>query len=568
MTGRHSARIASRARLRAPSPHRGRRIALVAAVAVVIAAAAVTVTVLRTGHTSGPSAAAQSSHPCLNGVSLSVITAPQVQAATQAIADAWVATKPTVNGKCITVTVDQENPNAAVQSLGVSPADTVWIPDSRFWADQLRAASPTFRSAVTVSGSVGSSPLVVATAPSRSASIAAAAKMGWAGVLMGPAVVAVPDPLTTTEGALSALAVQSAIGSRPDSSAMLVGAFGRLASTAIEEDGPTGFEAMQNSPASAPAFVASEQDVVQANRGKKAPVASAVYPNGPTPILDFPVVRVTLPNTDLNVAAAQALFISQLGSTSARMAYSGAGLRADPRLPLGPGENAIGAAQRPVTAASSPAATQVALASRLWVAAIKPSNLLAAIDVSGSMGDTSGTALSKIALAAAAAQTAMSIVPDSWTLGLWAFSAHDPPATDWTELTPLSNVGSSRPQLAAAAGTLPGRVGGNTGLYDTAWAAFQDVTRNYNPADVNVVALLTDGANVDPNGIDLPTLTSRLKAAYNPQRPVRIVTIGIGSQADAGALQAISNATHGQSYIVLNPVDIKSVLLQAIVANN
>src|SRR5689334_19749277 len=111
MTGRHSARIASRARLRAPSPHRGRRIALVAAVAVVIAAAAVTVTVLRTGHTSGPSAAAQSSHPCLNGVSLSVITAPQVQAATQAIADAWVATKPTVNGKCITVTVDQENPN-------------------------------------------------------------------------------------------------------------------------------------------------------------------------------------------------------------------------------------------------------------------------------------------------------------------------------------------------------------------------------------------------------------------------------------------------------------------------
>ena len=568
MTGRHSARIASRARLRAPSPHRGRRIALVAAVAVVIAAAAVTVTVLRTGHTSGPSAAVQSSHPCLNGVSLSVITAPQVQAATQAIADAWVATKPTVNGKCITVTVDQENPNAAVQSLGVSPADTVWIPDSRFWADQLRAASPTFRSAVTVSDSVGSSPLVVATAPSRSASIAAAAKMGWAGVLMGQAVVAVPDPLTTTEGALSALAVQSAIGSRPDSSAMLVGAFGRLASTAIEEDGPTGFEAMQNSPASAPAFVASEQDVVQANRGKKAPVASAVYPNGPTPILDFPVVRVTLPNTDLNVAAAQALFISQLGSTSARMAYSEAGLRADPRLPLGPGENAIGAAQRPVTAASSPAATQVALASRLWVAAIKPSNLLAAIDVSGSMGDTSGTALSKIALAAAAAQTAMSIVPDSWTLGLWAFSAHDPPATDWTELTPLSNVGSSRPQLAAAAGTLPGRVGGNTGLYDTAWAAFQDVTRNYNPADVNVVALLTDGANVDPNGIDLPTLTSRLKAAYNPQRPVRIVTIGIGSQADAGALQAISNATHGQSYIVLNPVDIKSVLLQAIVANN
>jgi len=43
----------------------------------------------------------------LNGVPLSVITAPQVQAATQAVADAWVTTRPTVNGKCVTVTVDQ-----------------------------------------------------------------------------------------------------------------------------------------------------------------------------------------------------------------------------------------------------------------------------------------------------------------------------------------------------------------------------------------------------------------------------------------------------------------------------
>lgn len=567
MTGRHSARIASRVRLRAPSPHRGRRIALVAAVAVVIAAAAVTVTVMRTDHTSGPPAAVTSSHTCQNGVPLSVITAPQVQAATQAVADAWAATRPTVNGKCITVSVDQENPSAAVQSLGVSPANTVWIPDSRFWADQLRGANPALHSTVTVSGSVGSSPLVVATAPSRATSIAAAAKTGWAGVLMGPAVIAVPDPLTTTAGALSALAVQSAVGSRADSSAMLVGAFGRLATTAIA-DSPTGFNAMQSSPASAPAFVASEQDVVQANRGKKAPMVSAVYPNGPTPVLDFPVVRITLPTADLNVAAAQTLFVSQLGTTAARMAYSEAGLRADPRLPLGAGEDAIGAAQRPVTAASSPAAAQVAVASRLWVAAVKPSNLLAAIDVSGSMGDTTGTGLSKIALAAAAARTAMTIVPDSWTIGLWAFSAHDPPATDWTEIAPLANVGSSRAQLSAAAATLPGRVGGNTGLYDTAWAAYQDVTRNYNPADVNVVALLTDGANVDPNGIDLPTLTSRLKATYNPARPVRIVTIGIGAQADAGALRAISNATHGQSYIVLNPVDIRSVLLQSIVANN
>ena len=61
--------------------------------------------------------------------------------------------------------------------------------------------------------SSGRLPLVVASVPSRATALAAVAKTGWGGVLMGPAVVAVPDPLCTAEGALSALAVQSAVGS-------------------------------------------------------------------------------------------------------------------------------------------------------------------------------------------------------------------------------------------------------------------------------------------------------------------------------------------------------------------
>jgi Ca-activated chloride channel homolog len=569
MSGRHSAQIASHVHLRArSSPPRGRRIALVVASTVLIAAASAIVVVLRTGGSSRtPAAVASSSAGCQNGVPLSVIAAPEVQAATQQIADEWSATRPTVNGTCITVSVDQEDPSAVVQSLRVSPANTLWISDSRFWADQLHAANASVKAAITVNGSVGSSPLVVATAPSRVKSVATAAKSGWSAVLTGTTAVAMPDPLNTSEGALSALALQSSMGSAPNGSAVVVGAFVRLATTAIENT-DEGFQALQSSPASAPPFVASEQEVVLANREKKAPMVAAVYPKGPTPVLDFPVVRVSVPNADPKVVAAQALFVSELNSAAAHVAYAQAGLRADPSLPLGAGENNIGVSQLPVTASSSPAATQVALTSRLWVAAVKPSNLLTAIDVSGSMAETSGTALSKIALASQAAQTAMAIVPDSWTMGIWSFSTADPPATDWTELVPLSTVGSSRSALNSAAASLPAHVGGNTGLYDTAWAAFQDVTRNYNPADVNIVAVLTDGANVDPVGIDLRTLTSRLKASYNPARPVRIVTIGMGTQADAAALQAISNATHGQTYIVRNPVDIKNVLLQAIIANN
>ena len=192
------------------------------------------------------------------------------------------------------------------------------------------------RSTVTVSGTVGSSPLVVATAPSRAASIAAAAKTGWAAVLMGPAVVAVPDPLTTTEGALSALAVQSAVGSAPG----LVGHVGRcIWATGDDCDSSRRadwFTAMQSSPVSAPAFVASEQDVVQANRGKKAPMVSAVYPAGRPRCSTF---RSSGSSCRLPTRTSPRPSAVRLPARLHRspVAYSEAGLRADPRLPLGAG---------------------------------------------------------------------------------------------------------------------------------------------------------------------------------------------------------------------------------------
>jgi Ca-activated chloride channel homolog len=111
-------------------------------------------------------------------------------------------------------------------------------------------------------------------------------------------------------------------------------------------------------------------------------------------------------------------------------------------------------------------------------------------------------------------------------------------------------------------------VGGNTALYDTALAAFQDVSAHYDPSSVNVVALLTDGTDVDPDGIGLHALITRLKAEYDPAKPVHIVTIGFGADADAGALGRIAAATHGQSYVVKNSKDIVGVVLDSIIANN
>jgi hypothetical protein len=505
---------------------------------------------------------------CTGDVSVPVLTAPTVEGAVSAVAAQWNASRPSVGGHCVRAVVTGLDSAAATKSLASDATPALWIPDSRLWAGRLSAGSPALASAVKVDGSIATSPLVVAAPPDKAAAIGAAAKAGWAGVLSGPTQVTVTDPTTTAAGALLMVGLTAENSTAPGAAAKLVGLFIRL-QNAMLPDSAAGLTALSTTPASAPAFVASEQDVFLSNHGKTAPAVSAVYPSGPTPMLDFPMVRVVPAESDPVVAAAMALFEAQLTTQATRARLAAVGLRDPSGAALGSDDSTSGISAQPVTPAPATITPeQQAAAQRLWSAAAQPSQLLAAIDVSGSMADNSGNGKSKIQVVTAAAETAMTLVPDNWTMGLWTFSLHPPPATDWTELVPLGPVKTQRATLTGAAATLPSRVGGDTGLYDTALAAFQDVSAHYDPASVNVVALLTDGADVDPDSVGLPALLSRLKAGYNPSKPVHIVTIGFGADADAGALQQISDATHGQSYLVKDPKDILGVLLDSIIANH
>jgi Mg-chelatase subunit ChlD len=384
--------------------------------------------------------------------------------------------------------------------------------------------------------------------------------------LAGPTPVTVTDPTTTAAGALIVFGLSTQNTTVPGATAKLVGLFIRLQS-AMLPDVATGMSALQTRPTSAPAFVASEQDVFLANRGKPAPVASAVYPSGATPMLDFPMVRVAPAGSDPLVTAAMTLFERQLGTRAARAQFAHDGLRDPSGAPL-PGDNAMGNLPQQVKPAPPISPQQQTTAMRLWSAAAKPSQLLAVIDVSGSMRANAGDGESKIQVVTAAAETALTAVPNNWSVGLWTFSQQSPPKTDWTELVPLGPVNTQRSTLTEEAATLPTQVGGNTALYDTALGAFRDVSAHYDPSSVNVVALLTDGVDVDPDGIGLHALIRQLKAGYDPAKPVHIVTIGFGTHVDASALQRISEVTHGQSYIVNDPKEILGVLLDSIIANN
>jgi Mg-chelatase subunit ChlD len=138
-------------------------------------------------------------------------------------------------------------------------------------------------------------------------------------------------------------------------------------------------------------------------------------------------------------------------------------------------------------------------------------------------------------------------------------------------LVPLGPLGSQvggktrRQALTAAAANLPNLTGGETGLYKTTLAAYEAVRSGYDPSEVNSVVLLTDGANTDTNGIDLPTLLSQLRSESNRSRPLPIITIAVGEDADVNTLKQISAATGGKTYTVSEPGDIRGAFLDAII---
>jgi Ca-activated chloride channel homolog len=220
----------------------------------------------------------------------------------------------------------------------------------------------------------------------------------------------------------------------------------------------------------------------------------------------------------------------------------------------------------------APDPAQAAEVLRLWAALSLDSQMLAVIDVSGSMNEQVEGGSTRIELTRDAALGALRLFPASSSLGLWAFSVDLNPPDDHVELVPLGpltdEVGSRTRQeaLIAAAQTLPERVGGGTGLYDTVLAAFRTVRSAYDPARINSVVVLTDGVDRDdPDSIGLETLLNTLRTEFDPARPVSVIMIGISADADHETLSRISALTGAKAYEVLNPQDMQQVFFDAMV---
>ena len=311
-----------------------------------------------------------------------------------------------------------------------------------------------------------------------------------------------------------------------------------------------------------------------AERAKPDVPLVAIYPKEGTLEADHPWVVLRAPWVNDAKRRAAAGFLDYLRSEPIQERFQAAGFRTSEGRPGPQLSQANGLLpDQPSRVLAPPAPKVVAAALESWNAARKRSNVLAVYDVSGSMKEVvpGSGGKTKMDIVKQAAGQALALFAPETNLGTWLFSTNLAGTRDWVESVPIGPTnarlpdGKIRRQVLTEALNRLQATNGDTGLYDTTLAAFRALQRSYAPQRINIVVLLTDGINDDPSGgIDRAELLRRLKAEQDKERPVRIITIAYGANADAASLKMIADATGGLAFVSRDPRDILHVFTDAI----
>jgi len=315
--------------------------------------------------------------------------------------------------------------------------------------------------------------------------------------------------------------------------------------------------------------------VVAYNAERPQVKLAALYLDPTPPALDYPFA--VMPEVDLTKAAAATGLREALEQSGFKNELAASGLRAADGT-VGAGFAAPVGAPQASPAAAPPGGTEGAAAGGLdasalnralgsWAAITLPGRALAVFDVSGSMLTKVPTAggLTRAEVTRRAAAQGLALFDDKWAVGTWVFSTELVGKQPWREIEPITPLTSGRGALAASIQQIRPKEGGQTGLYDTALAAYKNVQDSWQAGRVNSVLLFTDGANKNPDGISRATLVAELKKAADPKRAVRMVFIGIGNEVDRAELEAIAKATRdGGVFVAPDPAKIADIFLEAI----
>ena len=514
---------------------------------------------------------------CESIIELDVAAPPELTAVIEAAAEP-------VAEQCIQVTLDERRPTQAAADIQEGNAPEVWVSDAADWTSRIaehRSDQGPFRMATLTTreeptgvetaagwsslGSVATTPIVLAVGPSPAEGNAVAPETTWREMFTSTLQIRLAQPSTDAPSRLALDLARGAVPAEGDDYLLLGQRMIFLSRFATDTDAAS-FEAEDAETGDVVPFPVSEQRLAAHVADNPDSGLRPVIPADGTAELTYPMyVRADLDRADRDAALAlfQALRSPEILDLQREAGF---------RTPGEPGPQINGVDAVPYRLAALPAADRAIETTRLWDTLRIDSRMLTAIDVSGSMlrpaGDTT-----RLALMQGALLNALSVLPDGSKIGSWVFSTNRSTGLDWEPVAPIRALNDAvenqtqREVLAAVVGNLETFISGDTGLYDTALAAYLEMQSEYDPAYVNSVVLITDGINDDPDGgLTLDELLAQLAEKNDPMRPVRIITIGIGPDTDPAALQAIAGATDGTSYVAVQPGDIELVFFRALLA--
>lgn len=464
---------------------------------------------------------------------------------------------------------------SAVLAAGTLNADA-WVPESSVWLDRTAATAALLGQSapdVEVGQAVATTPVVLAAPAARAAEIAVE-PVTWARVLSGMLPTILPDPGASSASLAGLLALRG--HSSPDDPRQFAGAMIELGKSIPAS---TGAAIGALSAAQQPSVVVTTEAQVAAFNLEDPPeTLVAAYPSDGTVLLDYPFVRLTkvaVAEEETDVAEDELAADEPPSRAELLDAFEAAVRDGADRLAAAGfrGPDGTGSLDVPGLAAEAPPAQEAKPDAdaqleilRAWGVLTLRSRMLAVIDVSGSMAEPAENGLRRIDIFQQAAVDAIEKFSGEVELGVWLFSTARNGDVDYEDVSPIAPLAdlAHKQQIAGIIQSLPGRLGGATGLYDTTLAAAQRVRESYDPEKVNTVLVVTDGKNEDENGIDLETLIAELERTNDPAKPVAVVMIGFGPDTDLAAMQRIAEVTKGAAYAASRPEDLGTVLVDAL----
>ncbi|MGE5831279.1 MAG: VWA domain-containing protein [Micromonosporaceae bacterium] len=514
---------------------------------------------------------------CSSGIPVRVVATPEIAPVLRDVSTRWTARKPTVNGRCVRVTVEAKASATMASGLTVyagraidvaaepepTPREeslpTVWVPDSTAWLGRVQAIDgAAFDHDVR---SVATSPVVMAMTE------AAAKLVGWPaqrlpvaalkGLLTGASGIrlGLAEPRRETASLAATMVLGEALASTDAELPALVQTLRGVLHTTSTSELLRSFGSNLN------AGPASEQAVLAYDATNPPTRLVAVHLDPASPMLDYPyAIRSDLPRETMQAAAAFRAALQQTSAVEAlsRAAFRTATCEVGPGFPTSAGSTGEAVACSPVSGPE-----RVTRTLGLWTAANAPSRTLALLDLTSSMTrflPTSTGGASRLQVMVQAAKQGLELFTSDSRVGLWAFASQHHEVLPIEELAP-----ANRAQFTEAMESAVPLPTNQAALYDTVIAAYRAVQDGFDPTRPNIIVVFTDGGDSNAGGANRVRFELELQRLADATKPIRVVLIGIGvGPADVADLNEIAKATGGGFYPLTSPEQMQIIVLRAL----